>query len=570
MNCGNDNYGPRTDPMAGVCCYERKIYQDYDKRIKTQQSFSPVDIYYCYKDAIVSITTTTRTDAGTVTQTGSGAFFGPCLIVTAANLLIYNSASVARVPPAPTGINASRVEKIQVRVSNVNGEGDTYFYDGKLVGFSPTFNIGVIEINNVQTQPCAAPPIKKCPILPWGCSRKTVIGESVVVISNNYDAPVIGVSGGIVVDNLYTQREFNTTSGHMTTPTNNVEVEGIVTDATILGNNIGGPLFDMQGKVIGIITGQIASDDNVNYPGRNWTYAVSEHVARRVATALSCQRNDKKLAGHVKYIDDLLGTYRTYNFGWLGLNSYVAFGPETLNLVPDSKYLKQKGFVVRDVDLSGPLAAIMTDGSILNDTYLITQINGADVGIGAGQIPISSVTMLEIPDMEVVLNYRIGSEKFACPRQVRLQLAAYPSGGAGYVADAPPPYSYTRSVNNQKAPFIAANEEIDRSVTFKVLLDRLLSHITTPSFLQFLLSALKNFSNPSGGNASLNFENVNDQEVNVDEIREEARARGVPEDVINGILSLLGNQNFLNFFFSKIEALLKSKNSAVVQATEPL
>lgn len=580
MDCGNENYGPRVDPMSGVECYERMIYQDYDKRIKKEIRFSAPDLYYCNKDAIVTVNTTTYDDNGDehLTQ-GSGAFFGPCLIVTAASLLIYNNSGTDRSPPAPSNVFASRVQKITVRVSNVNGEGVAYFYEAKLLGFSPTFNIGVIQIDNIQRQACAAPPIRKSPILEWGCSRKTVIGEDVVVISNNYDAPTVGISKGIVVDNLYTQKTFTSTSGILTTATNNVEVEGIVTDATILDTNIGGPLLDMHGRVIGIVTGQIDSDGVLSDTGRNWTYAVSEHIARRVVAALSCQRNDKKLAGHINFVEDLLGAYRTYNFGWLGLTEYYAFGPQTLRIVPDSKYLKQKGYIVVAVDGNGPLNTVFTNiyvnnsGSDKNpdpvtesdELYLITQVNGSDVGIGPGQIPLSSITFLEIPEMQVVLNYRLGSEKFSCPRRACIQLGQFPTNG-----DVPPPYSWTRSLPSSRGALIQANEELDRGLNFGLMFDRFKSHITSPSFIQYFLDALRKFMSPSSSEASFGQELAGG--VTESELENEARARGIPDDIIKGILKMLTNESFLKFLVSKLESLIQARDRSIEQAekTEPL
>ena len=116
-------------------------------------------------------------------------------------------------------------------------------YKATIVGTDPTTDLAVVHVN--------APAAKLVP-LTLGDSSKAAVGDGVVAIGNPFG-----------LDGTVTSGIVSALNREIVSP-NNAPIEGAIqTDAAINHGNSGGPLLDMEGKVIGV-TSQIQSDSGGN------------------------------------------------------------------------------------------------------------------------------------------------------------------------------------------------------------------------------------------------------------------------------------------------------------------
>lgn len=465
-------------------CYDQELYDASIERHKSKVSATATSAYYPLKDAVVSIytyTNTTSTDTPVVEEVGSGWFVDSGAIVTCAHVVMFDNRVLSRSPPVvnPNASQFARCGEIWARVSNVNRSGDAYFYECDLVAVSPQYDLALIRIKGKQRNSCV-PQLKNHPVLGWGCSRKYAVGEPVYVIGDDLNSSAIGISQGIVVDNLYSDPLLDSNFPY---PIGFWPFEAVVSDVQARYGNSGGPLIDANWRVVGVVSGlDLTSGDvsSVNtlpmagqyLPPPNWpagviinpmsvrTVAVAEHVARYIIKAMLDGPGSLCTGAFLEYIQDPLGNFYRYKHGWMGITGFEAFGPKHLRLVPNSYYQRQKGFVITAVDPAGPSAGLFTNLYPLNplplvpppvtpaqEIYLITTItaNGGcekmvPLGVDSGQIPFSSATYDRIPTMAVVVSYRLGSEGFKCPYTATIVLDAVPLN-----IDMPPDYRQTIS-----------------------------------------------------------------------------------------------------------------------------
>jgi putative serine protease PepD len=135
-------------------------------------------------------------------------------------------------------------------------------YKGTLVGKDSSTDVAIVHVN--------APASKLHPVT-LADSSTVQVGQGVVAIGDPYGL-VNTVTTGIV---SATGREIQAPDG---TPIENA----IQTDAAINHGNSGGPLFDMQGDVIGI-TSQIQSDSGTN---DGIGFAVPSNLVKNIADQL--------------------------------------------------------------------------------------------------------------------------------------------------------------------------------------------------------------------------------------------------------------------------------------------
>ena len=135
-------------------------------------------------------------------------------------------------------------------------------YSATLVGSDPSTDTAVIKVD--------APAGILHP-LAFADSSKVQVGDGVVAIGSPFGLEETVTAG--IVSALHRQ---------MTSPNNFTIDDSIQTDAAINHGNSGGPLLDMQGKVIGI-TSQIESDSGGN---DGVGFAVPSNTARTIANKL--------------------------------------------------------------------------------------------------------------------------------------------------------------------------------------------------------------------------------------------------------------------------------------------
>jgi putative serine protease PepD len=116
-------------------------------------------------------------------------------------------------------------------------------YKATIVGTDPTTDLAVLHVNA---------PASKLVVLSLADSSKVAVGDGVVAIGNPFG-----------LDGTVTSGIVSALNREIVSP-NNAPIEGAIqTDAAINHGNSGGPLLDMQGKVIGV-TSQIQSDSGGN------------------------------------------------------------------------------------------------------------------------------------------------------------------------------------------------------------------------------------------------------------------------------------------------------------------
>ncbi|WP_395612089.1 Do family serine endopeptidase [Allosphingosinicella sp.] len=159
-------------------------------------------------------------DGGTVTQRGGS--LGSGFIISADGYVVTNNHVVA--PARPDAV----VDQITVTLS------DRTEYEATVVGRDALADIAVLKIN----------PRGPLPFVRFGDSTRARVGDWVVAIGNPFGL------GGTVTAGIISAVHRNINSG--------LYDRYIQTDASINSGNSGGPMFDIQGNVIGINTALIS------------------------------------------------------------------------------------------------------------------------------------------------------------------------------------------------------------------------------------------------------------------------------------------------------------------------
>lgn len=461
MSCPTCLPTSRSDSMKDGKCFGAHVYENYQARSRSTVKLPPTDVYYPNRGAVVSIYTQIEDVLFfTKTKLGSGFFVAPDIIVTAASVVLINGNEQTRTPPPYQGVDIIRANKFYVRVQNVRNKGDSYFYDARLLYVSPSFDVAMLEV---------IPPIDKCtpgisphPILKFANSRNTAIGEMVYVMGDYLNHESTGISQGIVIDNVYNDPRL------LDIDENNVNFwgfEAVVTDIDIRKGDIGGPLFNEYGRVIGIISGldmfyegyfQMEYDSDWPYLHTKRAVAVAEHVVQPIIETFLCGPADEKTGCRLELIRDPLGNFYRFTYGFLGINAYEAFGPQHLALVPNSKYRRQRGFIYMNGEAGSPLDPV--NGPFPNpwnggdfdptqqEMYLLTSINGNPLGVGEGQLCFTTITRLHCPGATIEIHYRLGSENFGKSHFINLTLAEFPQQ-----FDSPPGFNdYIQTARSKK------------------------------------------------------------------------------------------------------------------------
>lgn len=192
---------------------------------------------------------------GTVTQRGGS--LGSGFIISADGYIVTNNHVVA--PARPDAV----VEQITVTLS------DRTEYEATVVGRDQTSDIAVLRIR----------PRGALPFVRFGDSTRTRVGDWVVAIGNPFGL------GGTVTAGIVSALHRNIGAG--------VYDRYIQTDASINSGNSGGPMFDLNGNVIGINTALISpTGGNVGIG-----FAIPAEQVRPVVEAL--QRGQPVSRGYI-------------------------------------------------------------------------------------------------------------------------------------------------------------------------------------------------------------------------------------------------------------------------------
>ena len=154
-----------------------------------------------------------------------------------------------------------------IKVYLYGQEYSDYAISAQIVGASMTYDLAVLKItSNVYKNSIAEP-------AEFASSIDVVAGDDAVVIGNA-DAEGIGVTSGIISkDSVDVTMQMKLVDGSK----KNIIYRSIRTDAPVNGGNSGGPMFNKDGKVTGIInikTESVAID--------NMAYAIPSDIAMKV------------------------------------------------------------------------------------------------------------------------------------------------------------------------------------------------------------------------------------------------------------------------------------------------
>lgn len=186
-------------------------------------------------------------------------------------------------------------------------------YTAKLVGSDTQMDLAVLRIDAQ----------KKLPFVDFGDSDTAQVGDWVMAIGNPFGL------GGTVTLGIVSARNRDIMAG----PYDSY----IQTDASINQGNSGGPLFDMNGKVIGINTAIIAQGGASLGIG----FAIPSDMAKPVVQQLE--------------------QYGEARRGWLG----VGIQDVTDDIAASLGRTDSHGAMVTDVTRSGPADGILKDGDII-------------------------------------------------------------------------------------------------------------------------------------------------------------------------------------------------------------
>src|SRR6266404_3243060 len=208
-------------------------------------------------------------------------------------------------------------EEITVRLQN-NTE-----YKAKLVGHDPKTDLALLKVD-------APAPL---PAVEWGDSDKARIGDWVLAIGNPFGL------GGTVTAGIVSARQRDINAGPYD--------DFIQTDAPINRGNSGGPMFDMDGKVIGINTAIFSPSGGSIGIG----FALPSSLAKGIVAQL-------RQFGHPRR-------------GWLG----VRIQSVTPELAEGLKMSKPMGALIAAVTDGGPAAkAGIKQGDV------VVSFNGQEIG----------------------------------------------------------------------------------------------------------------------------------------------------------------------------------------------
>jgi serine protease Do len=191
----------------------------------------------------------------TVTQRGGS--LGSGFIISADGYIVTNNHVVA--PARPDAV----IEQITVTLS------DRTEYEAEVVGRDQLADIAVLKVT----------PNRALPFVRFGDSSQVRVGEWVVAIGNPFGL------GGTVTAGIISAVHRNINAG--------LYDRYIQTDASINSGNSGGPMFDLQGNVIGINTALISpTGGNVGIG-----FAIPAEQVRPVVDAL--RRGERVRRGYV-------------------------------------------------------------------------------------------------------------------------------------------------------------------------------------------------------------------------------------------------------------------------------
>jgi len=211
---------------------------------QTGKSLTPAQVYELTVNSVVGIRTESTVNA--FGQEAVSASAGSGFILSEDGYVITNAHVVSG---AQT-----------IKVDLFNGES----YDAQMVGADSGFDIAVLKVDAEGLKPVSV-----------GNSDALKVGEEVVAIGNPLGELTFTMTNGIL---SALNREINTDGNPQSM---------IQTNAAINSGNSGGPLFDMDGNVIGVTTAKYSGSTNSGTTIEGLGFAIPINKALKVAYDLA-------------------------------------------------------------------------------------------------------------------------------------------------------------------------------------------------------------------------------------------------------------------------------------------
>jgi len=198
----------------------------------------------------------------------------------------------------------------EITINFANGDA----LEAKLIGTDPKTDIALLKLIEEPSEPI--------PFVPFADSDKTRVGDWVIAIGNPFGL------GGSVSAGIISARSRDINSGPYD--------DFLQTDAAINRGNSGGPLFNMDGEVVGVNTAIFSPTGGSVGVG----FSVPANIASNIVDQLNIASN----------IVDQLREYGETRRGWLG----VRIRQVTEELAEGLELEKASGALVEDVTTGGP------------------------------------------------------------------------------------------------------------------------------------------------------------------------------------------------------------------------
>ena len=255
-------------PVQEEAVVEHQLPEQLDRK-DLGKNLTPVEVYEQTVNSVVGIKTEGTTNV--FGQEAVSASAGSGFILTADGYVITNCHVVG--------------DADTISVDLYNGES----YQAELIGMDSSFDIAVLKIEAEGLVPVGI-----------GDSDELKVGEEVAAIGNPLGELTFTMTTGIV---SALDREINTDGN----PQNMIQ-----TNAAINSGNSGGPLFDMDGNVIGVTTAKYSGTSTSGATIEGLGFAIPINTAMKVAYDLvehGYVRDQAYLGVTVSTLDSKTATY---------------------------------------------------------------------------------------------------------------------------------------------------------------------------------------------------------------------------------------------------------------------
>ena len=205
------------------------------KQVDGQTKMEPAEVYASTVNSVVSINTTATAGTNIFGQTVETASAGSGFIISSDGYIVTNY----------------HVVKGATSVKVTLYSGDTY--DATVIGGDSDYDVAVIKIN-----------ASGLPAVTLGNSADVNVGDTVLAIGNPLGELTFSMSQGIV---SCCDRAINVDG----TPFNMIQV-----DASINPGNSVGPLVNLYGEVVGIVSAKYSSYSNTTVEGLGFAIPISD------------------------------------------------------------------------------------------------------------------------------------------------------------------------------------------------------------------------------------------------------------------------------------------------------